>query len=775
MKQVIEIKNIRTLTAMGYLLIALLVSGIVYTWFSEWRDMERLETMNRQIESFRKEINIIHIQLIKFSLLGESVLEWDDEDLECYHIQRMAMDSMLCRFKTIYPVERIDSVRHLLADKELQMRWIVQVLDEQQALNEKIARQVPVIVQKSVQEQPQKPKRKGFLGIFGKKERPKPTVTTTMLHSLNRDMIAEQQAQSHYLSEHADSLAARNVELNRQLQELIRQMDEKVQADLQKRNIEIATMREQSFIQIGGLTGFVLLLLMISYIIIHRDAKRIKRYKRKTTDLIEQLKLSIEQNEALIASRKKAVHTITHELRTPLTTIIGYTELLWKECSNGNNVHFLQSIQHSSDRMRDMLNTLLGFFRLDNGKEQPRLSPCRISAITHTLETEFMPIAMNKGLSLTVKNVCDAVVLTDKERIIQIGNNLLSNAMKFTDNGSISLITNYDNGTLKLIVEDTGTGMTDEEQQRVFGAFERLSNAAAKDGFGLGLSIVQRIVAMLGGTIRLDSEKGKGSRFTVEILMPIVDEQTAQSRQGYVRHNEAYHEVIAVDNDEVLLLMLKEMYAQEGIHCDTCTGAAELMEMIRRKEYSLLLTDLNMSEINGFELLELLRTSNVGNSKTIPVVVTTASGSCSKEELMERGFSGCLLKPFSISELMEVSDKCAMKGNRNEKPDFTSLLSYGNETVMLDKLIAETEKEMLIIREAEQKTDFQELEALIHHLRSSWEILRADQPLRELYKLLHSECISNNEAIHKAVTAVLDKGSEIIRLAKEERRKYNNG
>ena len=775
MKQVIEIKNIRTLTAMGYLLIALLVSGIVYTWFSEWRDMERLETMNRQIESFRKEINIIHIQLIKFSLLGESVLEWDDEDLECYHIQRMAMDSMLCRFKTIYPVERIDSVRHLLADKELQMRWIVQVLDEQQALNEKIARQVPVIVQKSVQEQPQKPKRKGFLGIFGKKERPKPTVTTTMLHSLNRDMIAEQQAQSHYLSEHADSLAARNVELNRQLQELIRQMDEKVQADLQKRNIEIATMREQSFIQIGGLTGFVLLLLIISYIIIHRDAKRIKRYKRKTTDLIEQLKLSIEQNEALIASRKKAVHTITHELRTPLTTIIGYTELLWKECSNGNNVHFLQSIQHSSDRMRDMLNTLLGFFRLDNGKEQPRLSPCRISAITHTLETEFMPIAMNKGLSLTVKNVCDAVVLTDKERIIQIGNNLLSNAMKFTDNGSISLITNYDNGTLKLIVEDTGTGMTDEEQQRVFGAFERLSNAAAKDGFGLGLSIVQRIVAMLGGTIRLDSEKGKGSRFTVEILMPIVDEQTAQSRQGYVRHNEAYHEVIAVDNDEVLLLMLKEMYAQEGIHCDTCTGAAELMEMIRRKEYSLLLTDLNMSEINGFELLELLRTSNVGNSKTIPVVVTTASGSCSKEELMERGFSDCLLKPFSISELMEVSDKCAMKGNRNEKPDFTSLLSYGNEAVILEKVITETEKEMQAIREAGLKKDLQELDALTHHLRSSWEILRADQPLRELYKLLHSDGTPDDKTIGNAVKAVLDKGSEIIRLAKEERRKYENG
>ena len=90
-----------------------------------------------------------------------------------------------------------------------------------------------------------------------------------------------------------------------------------------------------------------------------------------------------------------------------------------------------------------------------------------------------MPIAMNKGLTLIVESHTDAVVLTDKERILQIGNNLLSNAIKFTDNGSVSLAADYDNGLLKLIVEDTGTGMTEDEQQRVFGAFERLSNAAA--------------------------------------------------------------------------------------------------------------------------------------------------------------------------------------------------------------------------------------------------------------------------------------------------------
>ena len=766
---------IQKTVACGYLLITLFIGCIAYIWYGEWQEVEALELDNQQIDKLRKEINDVHIQLIENSLLGETILEWGNDDLGYYHVQRMVIDSMLCRFKAIYPAERIDSVRLLLEDKERQMHRIVQVLEQQQAINDRITSQVPVIVQKSVQEQPKKSKRKGFLGIFGKKEEAKPTATTTMLRSLNRNIIAEQQTQSRRLSEHADSLAARNAELNRQLQGLIIQIDGKVQADLQKRELEIAAMRERSFIQIGGLTGFVLLLLVISYIIIHRNANRIKRYKRETTDLIGQLQKSVEQNEALIASRKKAVHTITHELRTPLSAIIGYTALMEKGNDADKKEQYVRNIRQSSDRMREMLNTLLSFFRLDNGKEQPNFSPCRISAITHILETEFTPIAMHKGLALTITNQKDTIVLTDKERILQIGNNLLSNAIKFTENGGVSLTTDYNNGVLKLIVEDTGTGMTEEEQQRVFVAFERLSNAAAKDGFGLGLSIVQRIVSMLGGTIQLESEKGKGSRFTVKIPMQTAGELPERINQTRIHHDRAFHDVIAIDNDEVLLLMLKEMYAQEGVHCEVCTDAAELMEMIRRKEYSLLLTDLNMPEINGFELLELLRTSNVGNSKTIPVVVTTASGSCSKEELMERGFAGCLLKPFSISELMEVSDKCAMQGNRNEKPDFTSLLSYGNEAVMLEKLITETEKEMQSVRNAEQRKDLQELDALTHHLRSSWEILRADQPLRELYKLLHSDGTPNDKTIGNAIKSVLDKGSEIIRLAKEERRKYENG
>ena len=761
----------------GYFLLMVIIGSMVAIILHERNRVQKIEVESISIFQTQHNINTAHRYVTALVTYGESVLVWDNEDTLAYRKRRVQTDSMLQALRVqceefILPIQ-IDSLRTLLAAKEAHLFQIMEASRKQRQTDSLLFNQKLIVITHTATKTVIR-KKKGIAGLFGGKETVQLPITTRQT-SLDKNLILQINRQQRVIENYTDSLRLCNKELNRKLRMLITNLDEQTWTAFRNKEVRLKASYERSTVIITGLITFSVALLVVFYLIIQRDIKKKVHARKERERLINELNLSVEQNNVLIASRKKAVHTITHELRTPLTAITGYAELLQKECNKENSVHFLQNIQQSSGRMRDMLNTLLDFFRLDNGKEQPKMQPCRISAITQTLETEFMPVAMNKGLSLIVKNESDAIILTDKERIIQIGNNLMSNAIKFTEVGGVSLTTDYTDGVLTLIVEDTGTGMTKDEQECVFGAFERLSNAAAKDGFGLGLSIVQRIVAMLGGTVLLESERGKGSRFTVEIPMLTAGEQPKQSYQGYARRNEAYHEVIAIDNDEVLLLMLKEMYAQEGVHCDTCTDAAELIELIRKKEYSLLLTDLNMPDINGFELLELLRTSNVGNSKTIPVVVTTASGSCSKEELMERGFSGCLLKPFSISELMEVSDKCAMKGNRNEKPDFTSLLSYGNETVMLDKLIAETEKEMLIIREAEQKTDFQELEALIHHLRSSWEILRADQPLRELYKLLHSECISNNEAIHKAVTAVLDKGSEIIRLAKEERRKYNNG
>ena len=758
----------------GYLTALLLMATIGYVWLDERRDYRAREDEYARINRSREEALGLYARLVSLSLLGETATEWEQEDAEEYRRQRMDIERSLDGLGNIVSRSETDSVRGLLECKEERLLSIMRLSGERDKVAMRITRHVPAPA-KIAEEPPKKKKRGGFLGLFGKKEKQQSPPEQSQERDPRHGMIAVHQEQNRRLSELSDSLALDNRRLNRRLQGIVARIERKVQADIKKADARMATSRERSLLQTGCLTGVLVLLLILSYTVIRRDAARIWKYRHKTLELIGKLKRTVRQNEELIASRKKAMHTVTHELRTPLTAITGYAGLMAKEGDIDKTAAYLRNIRQSAGRMRDMLDTLLGFFRLDNGKEQANLSPCRISAITHILETEFMPAAMDKGLSFTVTARADAVVLADKERILQIGNNLLSNAIKFTENGGISLTTDYDGGMLKLIVEDTGMGMTDEEQQRVFGAFERLSNAAAKDGFGLGLSIVQRIVAMLGGTVLLESERGKGSRFTVEIPMLTAGEQPKQSYQGYARRNEAYHEVIAIDNDEVLLLMLKEMYAQEGIHCDTCTDAAELIELIRKKEYSLLLTDLNMPEIDGFGLLELLRTSNVGNSKTIPVVVTTASGSCSEAELIGSGFAGCLFKPFSISELMEVSDRCALKCTNGNNPDFSALLSYGNEAVMLEKLITETEKEMLSVMDAELREDLQTLDALTHHLRSSWEILRTDRPLRELYRMLHGESSPDGEAIRSAVNAVLDMGAEIIRLAKEERNKYENG
>ena len=280
------------------------------------------------------------------------------------------------------------------------------------------------------------------------------------LNTLNKELQSKQEERQQIIITYTDSLRNYNKKINRQLQGLIRDIDNKVYTELQRREAEIDVMRIKSFRHIGFLIGFLLSLLIVFYIIIHREANRIKWYRRKTEKLIRQQKESLRQNEALIASRKKAVHTVAHELRTPLNAIMGYTGLIEKEHDPEKTAKYMRNIRQSSDRMRRMLNTLLAFFRLDSGKEQPCLSPCRISILTQTLETEFAPAAMHKGLVLKVENRADAFVITDKERILQIGNNLLSNAIKFTENGHVSLTTDFQDGNLVLTVEDTGTGMT---------------------------------------------------------------------------------------------------------------------------------------------------------------------------------------------------------------------------------------------------------------------------------------------------------------------------
>lgn len=470
---------------LGYILISILIGCMAYNSLYEWQEIEALELGNKKIDELRKEINNINIQMIKFSLLGETILEWNDKDIEHYHARRMAMDSMLCLFKSSYRSERIDSVCRLLAEKENLLNKIMLVLNEQEEIKDKIARRVPVIARKSSQEEPPKRKRTGFLGLSGKKEEAKPTVTTSMLNTLNSDVIARQKEQSERLSQYTDSLSVRNRKLNCQLQGMIKKMDARIRTDLQQQETELAAIRRQSSVQVGGLTAVVALLLLLSYFIIHRNVKRISQYKKETNELIDKLQKTVEQNKQLLTARRKIMLTVTHELRTPLTAINGYGELLAQTENENKRIEYTQNIRQAAGRMTDMLNTLLNFFRLDSGKEQANAVPFRLKNVIEILQTEFEPRAEAKDLTLRITGCSDIILMGDRNRLVQIGNNLLSNAIKFTESGTVGLDMAYEAGKLVLTVQDTGTGMSHEQKEKIFEPFERLPNAAVKDGFGL--------------------------------------------------------------------------------------------------------------------------------------------------------------------------------------------------------------------------------------------------------------------------------------------------
>ena len=247
--------------ALGYTIIVALIGGIVYTYLHEWRQMNILEREVKEIHRLRQNVHEAYVHMLDLTMFGETILEWEEADTALYRTKRLEVDSILCEFKNYYSGERIDSLRHLMAEKEIQLFNISQLFERQVELGEELAERVPVIAYESTQEPPKK--KGGFLGLFKKKEKTPPQSTTsTKLYTLNRDVIRKQSEQSRQLSETADSLAQRNLNINQRLKSLIAAMDERVTTDLQEREQQIIETRERTKVWLGGITAFIF---MISY------------------------------------------------------------------------------------------------------------------------------------------------------------------------------------------------------------------------------------------------------------------------------------------------------------------------------------------------------------------------------------------------------------------------------------------------------------------------------------------------------------------------------
>ncbi len=758
---------------LGYALIVVLMAGVVYTWVNEWQKIRQQEDEYNHINHLRQQVNIAHMQFLELSLLGETVLEWDAEDMALYRSNRLVLDSTLCDFKNFYPAERIDSVRVLMEDKEAHLIRVMDLLKRQEKVNEEIAQQVPAIAAQSSQE-PSPKKRSGFLGIFGKKVEPQ-SATSSMLNALSKNVISKQKVQQMQLTQYADSIALRNSLLNNQLQELISRIDRKINDDLQEREAAFIEMQEDSFRQIGVLTFLMAILLVVLYLIIHRNITHIIRYKKESAELIERLEKINQRNTELLTDRKNMMLTVSHDLRAPLTAIFGYAELLSGEHRKDAREHYRDAIHSASHRMLGLLNTLLDYHRLDTGKEQPDNIPFQLKILTETLAAEYTIQANEKKLMLYLDyEGVDVPVIGDRGRIIQIAGNLLSNAIKFTKKGEVRLHIRYEAERLVLTVTDTGIGMSNEQLCQIYNPFERFENAEPQEGFGLGMSITLALVKLLKGDIRAESKPGFGSMFTVTLPLSLYTEEFMQQQKKDTIRLPRDMRIAVVENDAVVLKMAARMLSGCKVKVDACSNAGKLMEKLRSTRYDLIITDIMMPDINGYGLLELLRTSNIGNAKCVPVLAMTARAEQSEEEFMKAGFAGCVYKPFSREELTNAVLTCVKQQQSGDKEIDFSVLLTGEEDdrEMLELLIRETEKNMAELTEAVKRGDKAKVSAIVHHLLSTWELLRIECPLIELRRALSANDMMDEtmrEAVKKVeVTAgmLVEQAEEMIKEAK---------
>ena len=777
----------------GYFLLIGLVLTAAALVYIEYRNIECAVQEEEQTAERWKQANRTFETMFDLAMFELHTFTADKEGYEEYERKNLAAQQMLDSLKRLYPeekqLERIDSAKSILAEKSLQVLCLMGTfkdLAHTDSLIECQIREMTLVEQKAIRElkKDSEQKKGSWIGrLFKKKNRKQEPVEQAAesrtqavgrLTKLREEISERNENLRSRMEMQTDSLRLRNEYLNKNFARL---MHEFQQASTEQRVAEMEemlSMRRHSFSYIAGLTLFGMLLSFVLYSIIHRDIRR--RYR-------ERLKLIVlnEEKQEMLEQKERCMMTMSHELRSPLSAVMGYAELLPDISCEGEVNQIKLNIQQAGERMQSLLNTLLSYYRLTAGKV--RVNPVLFSpqSIERTLGGLFSVAAEEKGLSLHTEYVGDglAVVSGDRERILQIGQNLLSNAIKFTDEGCVTLSVRFEDGMMTMEVGDTGPGMTDEEKKRAFEPFARLANADVQEGFGLGLNITKELTEMLGGQLEVDSKKGEGTTFRITLPLPSasgIKEDIPELRTTDLPKN---LRVIAVDDDKVILNLIQQQMEYAGVHCDICRNPSEMVERLREGHYDLLLTDIRMPGMNGYELLELLRNSNVGNSKEVPVLVITAHVPRKKEELMEAGFDGCLYKPFAREELYAAVNAALERGKeRNgheeetDEIDFSPLLVKEEDGKgMLHILRKQTQRDMEVLADIVGRQDMDALTDMVHHLLPVWTMLRIDDCLLELRRIYKREDAEWTE-IEKVTDKIQVQGKRLAEQAGRKEEAY---
>lgn len=719
------------------------------------------------------------IGLLDLSTHAEIAVTWDDDDLREYSRKRRGVcDSLQLLKEYVHtPLQKshIDSLCLLLWNKELLLAKAMHTFNELQGIGDIVQESIPAIVSTARKqaarqkentvspgagEQDTPKKKRSIWDIFRRKENKSaylqqreeterkrqslsatpPTGTTTrMLRSLNERVALEQAERQAQLLAQMDSLYTGSVELNGRMNNMISEFERENNERFTARYKAFVLERDNSYYMVAGLALSVSLLAIMLYTIIHRDLNRRLRYERK-------LEQSDRRNRELLRSRK---------------------ELLPSESDVSRRTGYLDNILHSSDYMLGLVNTLMEYHRMDEGGVRSNDTLFSLKVLFEEIADGYRLAARQKNLMLTVSfSGLATIVCCDGSHIRQIADNLLSNALKFTPHGEVRLEAEYLYGELCISVRDTGVGISAEEKERIFGAFERLDNARDIPGFGLGLAITARLVSEMRGRVEVKSVPGEGSRFSVFLPVPSAGQSAPLEEKVFpVCEPPGGIRVLVMDDDRIQLEITREMLSHSRIHCDCCMDVRELMDCLKRQEYDLLLTDIQMPGADGFSVLELLRDSNIPRAREIPAIAVTAH-SGREEEYLSAGFAGCIHKPFSAERLV-TAIMGGIKGNGKEwRPDFSLLLAgEDNRQEMLGLFVSESRKNIDRLSAAVKEKDSREIISILHRNLPLWETVRLDYPVAVLRVLVKSDAGQWEDKEYVKIEKIIGAVRELISYA----------
>lgn len=754
----------------GYFISVTVIGSMAAILLHERNRVQKIENETMAVRQIQREVNTAHRYITLLAMRGEIALVWEEEDFEDYRSLRLRVDTMLQTMQDsneeFVSRAQIDTLRHLLANKEEHLHQIMLLFREQDNPDGLLLTRLPEEAKAQIVTR----KKKGVAGFFGAKETVQVTPSTSAtLHALNKELQSMQEERQETIDTYADSLRRHNKALNRKLRTLIATMDDQTERILTEKEQHLEASYNRSVRIITWLIVSAIVLLVISYLIIQRDLREKARTKKR-------LEETIKQNTALLEMRKNIILTISHDIRAPLNIISGNAELAMDTRERKRRNIYLDNIGIVCRHVVHLLNNLLDVYRLNEAKEIRNDVPFNLHELLERTASGFSHVVNNKGIRFD----CDfrdteVRLYGDADRIEQIIDNLLTNAVKFTESGTISFNVSYHSGQLVMEVKDTGIGMTEETLSRIFRPFERLTSQSNADGYGLGLPITQGLVNLLDGTIEVTSSIDRGSTFRVTLPLPETDEPLVGENRMLPCPEHLPHNVLVIDDDGMLRDVIKEMLERNGVPCTVCSTAKEVVSSMRCKDYDLLLSDIQMPGTNGFDLLTLLRSSNIGNSRTIPVIAMTARGDKEKDAFLDVGFTACIYKPFSSSELLGLlSTIKRCRKDDGQDIDFSIMLSEVSDKVkLLRSFIIQSEKDMEELSAGMNDCDRHKLRETVHRMQPMWELLQMENALSSYHALLKDDT-ATDDAVREHTRQIMECTAKFIAEAENEIKRQTN-